>query len=99
MITKVAVMNAEHKTIKTIVAGEELEAFNKHWQNKKQLKDAPLFSLSPRHITLHLVADGKTSLWLYEPEGKVRVLTKGPTSDFIVSDPKGFNELLGVVTP
>ena len=96
LIEKVTVRNAEFEIVKTIESGEQLSAFETQWLQKTEIKNSPMFQLSKRHFKLDIVSAGKSTRWLYETNGSVRVLTKGPASDYSLSDPKAFNGLLGV---
>jgi hypothetical protein len=96
-VEKVVVRDAEFKLLKTLETASELAEFNRIWVQKGKEAE-PLSVELPTQYKLDVSVNGQSTRYLYEPDGRTRVLTKGPAPVFRVKDVGDFNQLLGVVT-
>ncbi len=98
MISKITVLNNDFKEVKLIEDPNELFEFTKQWNSKVDLKDGTVpfgVSAKTKHYKIDVVAEGRSTRWLYLPIGRVHILTKGPASTYKIEDIEAFNKLIG----
>ncbi|HLL29261.1 MAG TPA: hypothetical protein VKT73_16610 [Xanthobacteraceae bacterium] len=90
---RVAVLDAEFRTIRTITAATDLAFFNELWAAR--LKESPNVTMRPDY-KIDILSDRRSTRWLYDPAGLVQVLSVNKSPIYRMSSPAAFNELLGI---
>jgi hypothetical protein len=96
MIKNVTVYDAGFNLLKMIDGPAEIAHFSQHWTEKRELKGVVPFALSANHFKIDIDTDGRSTRWLYTPEGKARLLSKANVADYALTDVVVFNELLQI---
>jgi hypothetical protein len=92
-ITKVTVLDAEFRLIRTITSAPDLAAFGELWV--KRTMQGPDVAMRPAYkIDIH--SAGRSYRWLYDPAGLAQTLSKKKSPVYRLSSPAAFNELLAI---
>jgi len=93
-ITKILILDADFKIIKTLSTSSEIETFSQHWQHKKEL---PPSENPPGQYKIDIHSHESNTRYLYNSNGTARLLTKKMTPEYQITDFTLFNKVLGIV--
>jgi hypothetical protein len=93
-IMRVAVLDAEFRSIRTIISAPELALFSKLWATRAKLNASTV--VQPDYKIVIQQSDGRSARWLYDPAGIVQVLSIWKTPVYRLASPERFNEFLGI---
>ncbi len=93
---KVVVRDGNFDLIKVIDEPIELKKFDEHWVSKLELQSNEHSRASTNVIKLDIFSGERSTRYLYDKEGFLRLLSKNHTPEFQIKDPVAFNKLLGL---
>ena len=91
-VKEIRVWDQEFNKIQVVTDHKKLGGLNAFWESRKEvsLEHRPSFS----HKIDIVLQDGKSTRWLYAPEGYITVLTKSKTPIYQIADPEKFRAFL-----
>jgi hypothetical protein len=96
-IVEVTVRDANFQVVSVISSRAQLAQFDAQWSRKDKLKDAQAqFSSHAFTYKLDIASARGSERWLYDPSGKVVVLSKAVKPIYELGEPALFNTLLGI---
>ena len=93
-IMRVAVLDAESRSIRTITSAPDLALFSKLWATRAKVSANT--AVQPAYKIVIQQSDRRSERWLYDPAGIVQVLSIWKTPVYRLPSPEGFNEFLGI---
>jgi hypothetical protein len=96
-VVRVAVLDAELQSIRTITSAPDLAVFNKLWATRVKVNANT--TIRPGYSIVIQQRDRRGERWLYDDAGIVQVLSIWRTPVYRLSSPAEFNELLGIGPP